>query len=379
MLDPQFLRQDPKELIDWFMINRRSFPWREAASVTHQQESPLRDPYRVLVSEIMLQQTRASVVISYFLRFIKKWPTLFHLARSDEKEVVKMWEGLGYYSRARALRKAAQVLCYEYKGIFPRDLATLQKIPGIGPYTAGAVLSLAFNSRVSALDANALRVLARYFGIQESVDQAKTKKAIDAKWRVWSENVEPAKANEALIELGALVCTAGKEPSCETCPLNTHCVARQKGLTATLPIKKQRVPTETLYRPTLILKVLKQDRPHFLVRQVDGQKLMHGLYEWPFFEWDEPLEPEQAQRVIEQRLNTELSPPFTLTSVSHTFTRFKAHLYPVVHEEHEAGSILAKVRDAFSENGKSLKLLDSEQIEEIPFCSGHKTLFQKVK
>lgn len=382
VLNPKLLPQSsksPQQLVKWFQQNQRSFPWREEATKADQDRGILRDPYRVLVSEVMLQQTRASVVIDYFQRFLNKWPTISHLSQALEEDVVKIWEGLGYYRRARSLRKTAQVIEREYQGQFPQDLKTLQSIPGIGPYTAGAILSLAFNQRVSALDANALRVLARFYGIRDSIDQVKTKREIDALWQIWSAPIEPALANEALIELGAIVCKGSGEPSCTICPLRQNCKALQQGIVDILPVKKGRPQTEVLYRPTLILKGWKDGKTFFLVRHVDQQKLMQGLYEWPFLEWDEPLEPEQAQAVIQNKLGKTLQPLCSLSPVTHTFTRFKAHLYPVVHEETFTMDSIQKLEGIFSEKGKSLRLLDRDQMKKIPFCSGHKTLFERVQ
>lgn len=381
--------QLPVALISWFQKNKRDLPWRKPATVKENPLLPekiLRDPYCVLISEIMLQQTQAAVVVDYFNRFVKKWPTLSALAQASEEEVVKFWEGLGYYSRARALLKGARKIHNEFHGRFPVDLQTLKTIPGIGPYTAGAVLSLAFNQRVSALDANAIRVLTRFFGIALPIEQQATKTQLDQLWMHWSREIDIAQANEALIELGALICKGRQAPLCHQCPLKTDCKAYQEDKVAVIPVKKERAKIETLYRPTLILrhrsgKEINNSSTSFFVRHVHGSQVMQGLYEWPYWEWDEPLCAKTAQVFFEERLECALQKIHPLVPLSHCFTRYKAHLYPFFCEvagDHDITLVTRKLKLLFNEPGKSLRVLDSDRMKAIPFCSGHKMLFKRV-
>ena len=189
----------------WFLQSQRSFPWRED-----------RSPYSVWISEVMLQQTQARVVIDYYQRWMKKFPDIEHLARAPLEEVIKQWEGLGYYVRARNLHKAAQYLVEHHQGIFPSSRELLEKIPGIGPYTVGAILSFAFHQKAAAVDGNVIRVLTRLFAMQEEVQTQSSKKWL---WKC-AENLLPEKEPwilvEGLIELGATVCTL--KPKCSQCP-----------------------------------------------------------------------------------------------------------------------------------------------------------------
>ena len=211
-----------QELKDWFLENQREFPWREN-----------RTPYRVWVSEVMLQQTRASVVVPYFSRWMEKYPTIAHLAGADIDDVIKSWEGLGYYSRARNLQAGAKQVMELYHGELPSNLVDLLKIKGLGHYTAGAILSFAFGQKAPALDGNVMRVLARYLGFEKDViryQRELRERLID----LLPERDAPI-VMEGLIELGATICN--KPPSCTQCPLRAGCKALAQDQTDLLPIK----------------------------------------------------------------------------------------------------------------------------------------------
>jgi len=199
----------------WFSGQARSFPWRDN-----------RSPYAVLVSEIMLQQTRSSVVVPYFQRWMTRFPDFSSLSRSSEEEVVKCWEGLGYYARARRLRLAAQQVMTEVQGELPDDLQKLLSIVGVGRYTAGAVLSFAFGKRSAALDGNAMRVLARYYGITEPVDKARIQNLLWTRAEALLPEEGAPLVVEALIELGATLC--GRMAHCSSCPLRGGCMAHRE-------------------------------------------------------------------------------------------------------------------------------------------------------
>jgi A/G-specific adenine glycosylase len=214
-----------QRLLTWFAHHQRDLPWRKD-----------RDPYRVWVSEVMLQQTQVATVIPYFLRFLAAFPTLADLAAAGEQDVLRLWEGLGYYRRARDLHRAARVLVKEFGGVIPSDPASLQGVPGMGRYTRNAVLSQAFDLRLPILEANTQRVLCRVFGRTEDPTRNPLRAWL---WQIAAEILPHQHAgdfNQALMELGALVCTP-TFPRCDRCPLASKCEARQRGLQETIPFR----------------------------------------------------------------------------------------------------------------------------------------------
>ena len=214
-------------LLAWYDANKRDLPWRYPSLTTPSGQSPdsnLPGPYYTLVSEAMLQQTQVATVIPYFHRFLEAFPTLNSLANADEQAVLTLWQGLGYYRRARNLHACAQVIMATHQGMIPCDLNELLKLPGVGRYTAGAIASIAFNHPAPLVDGNVIRVLSRWFSIKDHVDETPVKK------QLWSfaESLVPASRpgdfNQAMMELGALVCSP-RSPKCEACPIKTLCLA----------------------------------------------------------------------------------------------------------------------------------------------------------
>ena len=223
----------PVALAAWYRSHRRVLPWRQGPA-----------PYRVWVSEIMLQQTQVATVVPYYRRFLRAFPSPRALARADLAKVLKLWEGLGYYSRARHLHRAAQVLVRERGGRFPRTAAALAELPGIGAYTAAAIASIAFGERVPVVDGNVLRVFSRYWGIADDVRSARTTERIRAQLQAAIRRTDSAADfNQGAMELGALVCRP-RQPDCPHCPLAAGCVARRDGLTAVLPRRRPRRPRD---------------------------------------------------------------------------------------------------------------------------------------
>lgn len=344
----------------WFQSHKRRLPWREQLS-----------PYRVWVSEIMLQQTRAQVVIPYFQRWMARWPDVQSLSTASEEDVFKMWEGLGYYRRAKQLLAGAKIMVKHFQGQVPKNLQDLQKIPGIGPYTLGAIGSFAFGHRLSAIDGNAARVLARYFGIGESIDSITTKKKLSQLWLEFTQDLPIASANEALIELGAVICKKNK-PSCMHCPLKDSCLARKQNLTSILPRKKALPKTVPLWRPTLLL----QRGTKLLIRQNQHKGVMSGLWEWPYLEHDEPTENHDCfVEKFEDFLDSPLELIQSLPKVSHSFTRYKATLFPIyckILNQTKIETIVLNEKEYSRE--KKYSWVESEQIHTLTFCSGHREL-----
>jgi A/G-specific adenine glycosylase len=222
------------KILTWFDQNRRPMPWRE---------QPL--PYYVWISEIMAQQTRIDTVIGYFDRFIRSFPTIDALAAASEEEVLKLWQGLGYYSRARNIHKVARILVQEYNGNLPSSYDELLALPGIGPYTAGAIASIAFGQQALAIDGNVNRVIARLHGIDEDLSSRSAQRQIEQYVLELLSQERPGDFNQALMEIGALVCIPNGAPKCAECPLQDSCVAFQNHLTDVIPRKKKKTCGES--------------------------------------------------------------------------------------------------------------------------------------
>ncbi len=251
-------------LLRWYDGARRELPWRREAS-----------PYRTLVSELMAQQTTLAVVVPYFERFMARFPTLATLAAATDEDVMALWSGLGYYARARNLRRAAVAVVAEHGGALPPTEDELRRLPGVGPYTAAAVASIAFGARTFALDGNGARVLARLFGVAEPIDRPSTR----ARLRTLGEAEVPAQRpgdfNQAVMELGALVCTP-RNPRCDACPVSAVCVARARGLTATLPSRSPK-PSRPIVR--VACACITDGARVLLVKRADG--LLRGTWTLP--------------------------------------------------------------------------------------------------
>ncbi|MBQ8639573.1 MAG: A/G-specific adenine glycosylase [Lachnospiraceae bacterium] len=252
----------------WYERNKRDLPWRRD-----------RDPYHIWISEIMLQQTRVEAVKPYYERFMTKYPDAASLADADEEELMKCWEGLGYYSRARNLKKAAQVCVQDYQGNIPADYEQLLKLPGIGSYTAGAVSSIAFNLRKPAVDGNVLRVIHRVLACRDDILSQKVKKALENRLEASMNRMEadPGTYNQALMELGACVCIPNGEPLCSQCPLERLCLASRQGLTGEIPWKQPKKPRKIEERTVFVIT----DGQRILIRQRPDSGLLAGLYELP--------------------------------------------------------------------------------------------------
>lgn len=254
-------------LLQWYFDNERTLPWRLNS-----------DPYRIWLSEIMLQQTQVITVIDYFNRFTAAYPNLEALASADEHDVFKLWEGLGYYSRARNLLRCAKTLVSQYDGQFPQDLKTMLSLPGIGPYTAGAILSIAFNQAVPAVDGNVMRVMSRLYASYEDIGNPKTRPHIEA--MVMANLPEDRRHfNQALMELGALVCTP-RSPQCDLCPLTGICQAFKQSLVTQLPIKLQKIK-KTKHHVPVALVFSNHD---ILLVKKSGEGLLSGLWGLPLVE-----------------------------------------------------------------------------------------------
>lgn len=258
-------------LLNWYHKNKRTLPWRV--------RNP--DPYAVWVSEIMLQQTRVETVIPYFERWMRLFPTINDLARASEHDVLNTWEGLGYYSRARNLHRAAKIVAEQYNGKLPRDLEVLHSLPGIGRYTLGAISSIAFGMNVPALDGNIKRVYSRVFDLSEPVDSTAGEKIL---WDLAESNLPKGEAgdfNQALMDLGATICLP-KNPRCLICPLVKICKARINGTQNQRPVMKpKRDVPQYIHAAAVIIGEIGKTRNKVLLAQRPSQGLLAGMWEFP--------------------------------------------------------------------------------------------------
>ncbi|SEM32020.1 A/G-specific DNA-adenine glycosylase [Paenibacillus sp. cl141a] len=269
MHNTEHKRYFSQELLDWYEINKRDLPWRRH-----------RDPYYIWVSEIMLQQTRVDRVIPYFHRFIERFPTIQSLADAPEDDVLKCWEGLGYYSRARNLQAAARQVTEQYDGVMPSGKDEVSGLKGIGPYTSGAIRSIAFNIPAAAVDGNVMRVLSRYFLIEEDIMKVKTRTKMEDLVLTLVPDGRASDFTQALMELGALICTP-KSPKCLVCPVMEHCSARLEGKEESLPIKTKAKPPRPEYRLTAIVEGTGVHEGKILIRKRPAAGLLAGMWELP--------------------------------------------------------------------------------------------------
>jgi len=260
------LNQIAEPLLAWYDGHKRTLPWREN-----------RDPYRIWVSEIMLQQTRVAAVLPYYEQWMRELPDVKALADLEEGRLMKLWEGLGYYSRARNLQKAAKVIMQDYGGVFPDKREELLKLPGIGEYTAGAIASIAFEERVSAVDGNVLRIAARVAEIGEDILDTKVKKSITTMIDTALPQERCGDFNQALMDLGATVCLPNGKPLCGECPLFHICAARAAGTEETLPVRKKK--TKRRKEEMTVYLLLCEDK--VALRRRSGEGLLAGLWEFP--------------------------------------------------------------------------------------------------
>jgi len=339
------------ELKEWFVREQRDLPWRTD-----------RSPYAVWVSEIMLQQTQVAVVIPYFERWMKQFPTIKHLAEASPESVIKAWEGLGYYSRARNLHDGAKYVLNNHNGILPNTYDELKKIKGLGPYTIGAIQSFAFQLRAPAVDGNVIRVLARHFAIKEDISLPKTLSAIKSHAEKLLPQHEPWLFNEALIELGATICT--KKPKCQMCPIKNSCKAFAYEITSTLPLKAKKVKTTYLHRAVAIISF----KDKILIKKCPKGEIMSDLHEFPYFEIeDKELNLKKIEKSILSSLNSKVTFEKSLSAVTQTFTRYKACLQPLTFKCHERK--IPAIQTPFL-------WASLDQLRELPFSSGHKKILK---
>lgn len=310
--DTATLSRFRRNLTAWYRRNARPLPWRNTA-----------DPYAIWISEIMLQQTTVVAVVPYFERFVKRFPTLAALAAAKEEEVLRLWEGLGYYSRARNLHKTARFIVCERGGEFPGEIADLLELPGIGRYTAGAIASFAFDRRAPILEANTLRLYCRLLGFRGDPRATASQKAL---WDFAGQIIPrrgPGLFNQALMELGSTLCTPGN-PDCPQCPVRTSCAAFANGWQQAIPVRAPRAaPTPV----TEIAIAVHRDGRYLMLKRPPGERWA-GLWDFVRFAWrdGERLSAVKIAGVVHEETGVEVSVAERIAQIHHSVTRFRITL-----------------------------------------------------
>lgn len=257
------------QFIQWYEQEKRNLPWRYN-----------RDPYRIWISEIMLQQTRVDTVIDYFYRFMEWFPTIEELATAPEEKLLKAWEGLGYYSRARNIQAAAKQIKSEFDGKMPQTPEEISSLKGIGPYTTGAIASIAFGLPEPAVDGNVMRVVSRLFCIEADIAKASSRKIFDEAMRKIIDETYPGEFNQAMMDLGSAICTP-TSPKCEACPIQAFCLANKRGIQTSFPVKTKKAKPKNVY---YISAALQNHSGAYYFEERDSQKLLANMWTFPMVE-----------------------------------------------------------------------------------------------
>lgn len=277
-----------RALLKWYDPLHRPMPWKAEA-----------DPYKIWLSEIILQQTRVEQGLPYYLKFAERYPTVMQLAAAGEDEILKLWEGLGYYSRARNMHRAAKIIAEEYSGRFPEKHADIKALPGIGDYTAAAISAFAYQKPFAVVDGNVLRVLSRYFNFREPSDKSSGKKQLQVLADMVLAKHPPHLYNQAIMDLGAVICKP-QLPECDSCPLKGRCYAYAQHAQNKLPLPKKMLSKKKRYFQYLILHNDKQ----FILKQRMGKDIWRGLHDFPLIETDQILNMESDPGVLLNSLKT---------------------------------------------------------------------------
>lgn len=301
-----------EQLISWYTLNKRDLPWRQT-----------RSPYHIWLSEIILQQTRVDQGLAYYFRFVEQYPDVQALAAAPEHDVLKLWQGLGYYSRARNLLAAAKQVVNEFDGQFPDTYESIKKLKGVGDYTAAAIASMAFQERKAVVDGNVYRVLSRLFAIDTPINSTPGKKIFTQLANTLLPQSDPGIYNQALMEFGALYCKPGK-PDCENCVVRQHCQAFAKDQVDLLPVKNKTVKVKQRFFHYLVFLFPVDGICHTLLRKRVGNDIWKGLYDFPLIETSSEENHTDILSLITENFGLETS-AFTLENVSHELRHQLTH------------------------------------------------------
>jgi A/G-specific adenine glycosylase len=343
-------------LLAWYASQARRLPWRDTA-----------DPYAIWISEIMLQQTQVETVIPYYRRFLERFPSVEALAAAPLETVLKAWENLGYYARARHLHRAASLVVTRFAGRLPDRGEDLIRLPGIGSYTAGAILSIAFGQSTPAIDGNVRRVISRLFGLEDSIDEAPGMERIEGIVRGLVPAGDPGRFNQALMELGALLCTP-KRPACPDCPLRHRCGALALGLTGRLPVRRKR---GAIPHKAAAAAILRNDAGEILIVRRPASGLLGSLWKFPGGLLAEGEKPAAGlRRAVREELGIEITVSRRLAAVDHAYTHFRTTLSAY------AGKITAGTPAAT--DGRLWRWIPPSDLAQLPLAKVDRMIAGKV-
>lgn len=338
-----------KTLLDWAEKNKRPLPWKESSN-----------PYHIWLSEIILQQTRVEQGLPYYLKFIKKYPTVTDLANAPEDELFKLWEGLGYYSRARNLHTSAKMIATEYQGVFPTQYKDIRTLKGVGDYTAAAIASFAYNQPYAVVDGNVYRFLARFFGIETPIDIPEGKKKFQELADKLLDQDQPARYNQAMMDFGATWCTY-PIPHCLTCPFMNKCLAFKENKTKLLPVKSKKNVKKNRFFYYLIINV----GEHIVLHKRADNDVWAGLHDFPLIELDTPAK--EGLFLMAELEQTEIwknwidNQPFKVLSIS------KKHSQTLTHQKIEAFFIELALTDKFFVEKEGYFVVERKKIKKFAF------------
>jgi len=341
------------DLLEWYGQNKRDLPWRQD-----------QNPYKVWVSEIMLQQTQVDTVIPYFYRFMEQFPTVYDLASADEQEVLKAWEGLGYYSRARNLQNAVREVVSEYNGKVPDQPKQLGELKGIGPYTRGAILSIAFNQPEPAVDGNVMRVLSRIFNIHDDISVGRTRKSFEEIVREIISEEDPSSFNQALMELGALICTP-KSPMCMFCPVMEHCEAYEEGIQEQLPVKAKKAKQKKKPYKSVIIK---NEKGEVIIEKRPETGLLANLWQFPMIPGQIKTN-EEAEQWLNKEYGLDITVDKKVGDVRHVFSHI---IWEIDVYEAMTYQSVKEIKD------QRLRMVSREEIDKFPFPVSHQKMMQYI-
>lgn len=348
--------QFAKQILNWYTDHRREMPWRET-----------KDPYKIWISEIMLQQTRVDQAWPYFENFITQFPTVFDLARAPQQQVLKAWEGLGYYSRARNLHAASKMIVEDFEGKLPEEYDEIIKLKGIGPYTAAAITSIAFGKPNAVVDGNVIRVITRYYGIEEDVRKTGTTKQVQTHVNELISHEQPAEFNQGLMEIGSVVCTPTK-PKCEECPISVGCVANKMAKTDSIPYKS---PAKKKPHKHIGVGIIERENGKVLIALRPENVMLGGLWEFPGGKQEEGESIQQTvERELQEELGVEVHAYKEFMSLKHVYSHFSITLH--------AWNCKLFSGEPKPKSSQEIRWVDITELEEYPFPKANKQLTEKL-
>ncbi len=343
-------------LQDWYKDNARSLPWRD-----------VQDPYLIWISEVMLQQTQVRTVIPYFKKWRKTFPEIHSLGKATEEDVLKLWEGLGYYSRARNIKKSADIIIDEYGGTVPQEIKLLKRLPGIGDYIAAAIASIAFGKDVPAIEANGLRVIARLFNFHGEVQVSQSKKILKDHLGEIIRIGDAGSINQAVMDLGSLICLP-KKPACEICPVKVYCLAFENQTQLLLPVKKKKRPIPHV----VVVAAIIMDGSQVLVTKRPPGKLLGGLWEFPGGKVEKG---ETHQAALTRELREEIGIEAIIGDQKHEYQHAYTH-FSVTVFTYEVVTMSGRIE---KREVADYKWMETDKLDEIPMGKVDRMISQNLQ